>query len=316
MSAPGPSEDLARLEDRLRHHVEVLAGLIGMRHDSRPSTLDAAVSHITRSFEEMKQAVQIESYPTPRVEAKNLVVEWPGTRWPEQIIILGAHYDTVESTPGADDNASAVAVMLETARLLRDQRFKRTIRFVAFANEEPPHFTTSTMGSRVYAEACRERGDRIAGMVCLEMVGYFSDAPGSQEYPEEVPSMLRRMLPDVGNFIAGVGDLRSAGMVHRFNRAFKRQASTRLISLPLPPKLAAGMWLSDHGPFWDNGYKALMLTDTSWFRNPNYHMPTDTPDTLDYAAMVDLTCGVSAGVAALAGGRFSVASSSGARIVR
>ena len=297
MSSNAPP-DHERIE-RLTHHVHVLAGLIGVRHDSRPSTIAAAIGMIEREWTAMGQHITTQRYDTPAGEARNLMVEWPGATRPEEIVVVGAHYDTVSTTPGADDNASAVAVLLETTRELSGRRFARTIRLVAFANEEPPHFIGPTMGSRVYAKSCRAADDQVICMVCLEMLGYFDDAPGSQTYPDEVPALLRRVLPKRGDFLACVSDLATRQPLKQFAKAFRKATDLKLVAHAIP-KAQDILWLSDHGPFWDEGYPALMLTDTSWFRNPNYHEATDVPETLDYAAMSRVTSGVVAGVAALA----------------
>ena len=295
----GASENLEQVQ-RLTRHVHVLAGLIGVRHDSRPSTIAAAVGMIEREWAAMGQAVETQRYDTPAGVAKNLVVEWPGATRPEEIVVVGAHYDTVRTTPGADDNASAVAVLLETTRALAGRRFARTVRFVAFANEEPPHFISPTMGSRVYAKRCRAAQDQIICMVCLEMMGYFVDVPGSQAYPAELPAILRKVLPDRGDFLACVSDRATRRPLKRFARAFRKASPLKLVAHAIPEAQNL-LWVSDHGPFWDERYPALMLTDTSYFRNPHYHEVTDTPETLDYPAMSRATDGVVAGVAALAG---------------
>lgn len=288
--------------ERLRRHVDTLAGLIGPRCDRRPSTIEAAIAYIEREWSLMGQTIARETYPTPAGHAENLIVEWKGTRRPNEVVIVGAHYDTVPQTPGADDNASAVAVMLEATRLLVDsgRTPKRTLRLIAFANEEPPHFDQETMGSQVHARGCRERGEHVRGMVSLEMLGYFSENPGSQTYPSALPRALTMALPSRANFVGMVSDPRSARFLFRFHRGFKRATKLRAIAVPLP-KLVREIRLSDHGPFWDEGFCAMMVTDTSFFRNSHYHMPTDTPDTLDYERMAQVTQGVAGGIAAVAG---------------
>ena len=289
----------AELAERLRRHVDRLAGLLGPRHVSRPATLNAAASLIERELRESGYAVQRQTYLVHEVEVANLVTEISGTMPTAGILVLGAHYDTVETSPGADDNASAVAVMLEVARLLRGRQFKRTIRFVAFTCEEPPHFYTGDMGSQVYARACRQRGERIAGMLCLEMVGYFTDQPGTQQFPPGIPRLLRWAFPRRGNFLATVGNPGSWRLVWSFRRGFKKTVRFPLYSVVLPEALNV-IRLSDNSSFWDQGYPAVMLTDTSFLRNPHYHLPTDTPDTLDYSRMAQITLGVVGALARLA----------------
>jgi acetylornithine deacetylase/succinyl-diaminopimelate desuccinylase-like protein len=173
-----PLNDAERaLAERLRRHVEMLAGLIGPRHLGRPGSLEAAAEHVRLELESGGERVERQPYPLGEHRPENLVLERRGTTKPDEIVILGAHYDSVPETPGADDNASAVAVLLEAAKLLHGRATRRTVRFVAFTNEEPPHYRTGTMGSQVYARQCRDRREKIAGMLCLEMVGYFDTAP-------------------------------------------------------------------------------------------------------------------------------------------
>jgi len=297
---PEPSESLA---DRLLRHVDVLAGLIGPRHLGRPEAFAAAAGYAERELGRFGDRVQRESYRVDDAEVSNVFIERRGTTAADQVVVVGAHYDTVPTTPGADDNASAVAVLIETARLLRDVPCRRTIRFVAFACEEPPYFFTESMGSRVHASGCRQRGEAVTAMVCLEMVGYYSDAPGSQQVPGEIPRWLRWLFPNRGDCLAAVGNLRSGRAAWRFHWGFRRASDLRLFSVVLPESVYV-IRFSDNSSFWDQGYPALMVTDTSFLRNPHYHLPTDTPDTLDYDRMARATLGVAGGVARLAGGRW------------
>jgi Zn-dependent M28 family amino/carboxypeptidase len=230
----------------------------------------------------------------------NILAELPGGRRKDEIIVLGAHYDTVATTPGADDNASAVAVMLEVARLLRPLQFTRTIRFVGFACEEPPHFHLGEMGSQFHARQCRVQSEKIVGMLCLEMVGYYSTQPGSQKIPPGIPRAFHFAFPRRGDFLASVGNLRSWQLVWQFRRGFRKAVRFPLFSIALPERIAE-IRLSDNSSFWDQGYPALMLTDTSFLRNPHYHLPTDTPETLDYERMAEVTFGVAGGVSRVAG---------------
>ncbi len=154
------------------------------------------------------------------------------------------------------------------------------------------------MGSQVYARACRQRGERMVGMLCLEMVGYFTDQLGTQQIPQEIPRLLRRAFPRRGNFLAAVGNLRSWRLAWSFRRGFKKATRFPLYSIVLPESVQA-IRLSDNSSFWDQGYPALMLTDTSFLRNPHYHLPTDTPDTLDYSRMAQVTLGVAGAVVRL-----------------
>lgn len=291
--------DRGELAQRLHRHVDRLAGLIGPRHLGRPSTIEATIGLIETEFSQSGYTIERQVYRITGQEAMNLIVETPGESRPEEIIVLGAHYDTIPCTPGADDNASAVAVLLEVARLMRPWRPQRTVRFVAFACEEMPYFHTSEMGSQVYARRCRERDERIVGMLCLEMVGYFTSQLGIQKLPPGIPNWLRWAFPKRGDFLAAVGNLRSIGLLRRFRRGFKRATKFPLFPIALPERIQ-DIRRSDNASFWDQGYPALMLTDTSYLRNPHYHEPTDRPETLDYQSMASVAQGVFGGMLNLA----------------
>lgn len=291
------------LAERLRIHVDRLAGLIGPRHPGRPSALAAAEAYVARELGVGGDDVEREAYRIDAGEVANRWIERRGATKPDEVVVLGAHYDTVPGTPGADDNASAVAVLLEVARLLRALRTPRSIRFVAFACEEPPYFHVDSMGSQIHARGCRARGESVHAMVCLEMLGYFTDAHGTQRVPEEIPRALRWLFPRRGNFLASVANIRSAGVGWTFRRGFRRASTLRLKSVALPERVHA-IRLSDNSSFWDQGYRALMITDTSFLRNPHYHLASDTPETLDYGRLALGALGVAGGVAALAGARW------------
>jgi Zn-dependent M28 family amino/carboxypeptidase len=284
-------EERKAIEQHLVLHVDRLAGLIGPRTLGKPKTIQATVGYLHAQWESMGFEVTEERFDALGDQATNLVVIQAGSRAPDQVIVLGAHYDTVPSTPGADDNASAVAVLLEVSRLLKDYVGSRTIRYVAFACEEPPYFNVDAMGSQFHARQSALRGDKILGMLCLEMVGYFRDEVGSQRVPSSIPRFLHRFFPKRANFLAAVGNLQSLKLAYGFRRGFKRGTRLPLFSICLPEKISE-IRLSDNSSFWDQGYPALMLTDTSFLRNPNYHLATDTPDTLDYSRMTDVTLGV------------------------
>lgn len=292
--------DKGQIESNLRIHVDRLAGLIGPRYLKKPKTIVATIGYIEGQWAGMGYESSRECYDALGDQATNLIVEQTGTKRTDEIILLGAHYDTVFSTPGADDNASAVAVLLEVSRLLRDHPSKRTIRYVAFACEEPPYFNVGSMGSQYHARQSRLRGDKIQGMLCLEMVGYYNTAANSQAIPPLIPKWLHRFFPHRGDFLAAVGNMPSWKLCWNFRRGFKRGArSMPLFSICLPEKINE-IRLSDNSSFWDQGYRALMLTDTSFLRNPNYHRATDTPDTLDYERMTEVTLGVASAMRLLA----------------
>jgi Zn-dependent M28 family amino/carboxypeptidase len=213
-----------------------------------------------------------------------------------EIVLVGAHYDTVPGSPGADDNASGVATLIELARALRETRPARTVRLVAFVNEEPPFFYFGDMGSQIYARAARLRGDDIRVMLSLEMLGYYSDSPGSQAYPP----LFRFFYPDRGNFVGFVSNLGSRRELRKVVAAFKANSdfpAERLAS----PSIVPGVSWSDHLSFWRAGYPGIMVTDTAFYRYPHYHAPSDTPERLNYPAMARVASGLQGAVAALAG---------------
>ncbi len=274
----------------------MLADTIGPRYPAAPATMEVAAAYITRQLRNGGDAVATRAYRVDGAEVANLIVERPGVQRPNEIVLLGAHYDTVPTTPGADDNASAVAVLLEAARLLAATRTRRTLRFVAFPCEEPPYSFTDAMGSERYARECRLRGERIIGMLCLEMVGYYRDEPYSQQLPPSIPRFLRPAFPRRGNFLAAVGNLRSLRLLFGFRRGFKRNSRLPLFTIALPERVSE-IRRSDNASFWDQGFPALMITDTSFLRNPHYHRPSDRPATLDYDRLAAATLGVASALA-------------------
>jgi Peptidase family M28 len=283
---------------RLGRDVGVLAGDIGERNVWKYDMLMAAERYVRGELEKTGRAVSEQAYGCRRGMVRNLVLEMPGEGRGSGVVVVGAHYDTVDGTPGADDNASAVAGLLEVARQLAARRFRRTIRFVAFVNEEPPFYKGPEMGSLVYARMCRARGDRIIGMINLEMIGCYSDARRSQPYPPLFG--LQRVLPDRGNFVVIGSNVGSAGFLTRVCWGFRR--SVRFPMLPMvTPRGMLGLSMSDNWSFWQCGYPAVMVTDTAFLRNRHYHRPTDTPERLNIPAMTRVVEGVSGAVARLAG---------------
>ena len=228
---------------------------------------------------------------------ENLEAVLQGGAKAHEVVVVGAHYDTAAGGPGADDNASGVASMLAIARALAASHHApaRTIRFVAFVNEEPPYFWNAEMGSLVYAKACKARGDAIVAMLSLETLGYYRDEPGSQKYPPIVSSFY----PDRGDFVAFVGNLGSRGVVHDAIRTFRGAEAFPSEGATLP-SFVTGVGWSDQWSFWQVGYPGVMVTDTAPFRNPHYHQMSDRPDTLDYARLARVTEGLVAVVKKLA----------------
>lgn len=283
------------IESRLRHHVDTLAGAIGERHVGRPQALAAAEAYIAGEFAAIGYDVARQTYVAEGVASSNLEVVVPGSLRENEIVLVGAHYDTVPGSPGADDNASGVAALIEIARALRGARCERTVKLVAFVNEEPPFFYWGEMGSRVYARAARERGDDICVMLSLEMLGCYSDAPGSQSYPP----VLRFFYPKAGNFIGFVSNLRSRRALREVVRAFRSASDFPAESLA-SPALVPGVSWSDQLSFWREGYRAVMVTDTAFYRYPHYHRATDTPEKLDYARMARVVEGLAGALRILA----------------
>lgn len=281
---------------RLRRDVDMLAGVIGERHWWKYDHLMTAEKYVHDQLAATGLEVTEQVYEVMGRPVRNLVATQPGKTG--EVLVLGAHYDSVSPTPGADDNASAVAGMLEAARQLAGRKFRRTIRYVAFVNEEPPFYKTGDMGSWRYAQACHERGDAIRGMINLEMIGYFDDARGSQRYPPL--RGLQRVLPQRGNFINICSNFASARFLAEVSWGFWRSVRFPMLPFPSPPGVL-GPDMSDHWSFWKFGYPAVMVTDTSFLRNENYHTVRDTPDTLHYPAMTRVVGGVIGALARLAG---------------
>ena len=262
--APLTGEERA-LALRLRLHVAALAAA------ERNTDLETSARYIEAAFVRQGYQPQSQNFQSGGRQVRN-VEAGAGS------IVVGAHYDTVPGSPGADDNASAVAVLLELAAM------KLPVRFVAFANEEMPYFLGPEMGSFVYA---RDRGAGVRAMFSLEMLGFYRDTPGSQRYPFP----LGLFYPDRADFIAFVGDLGARALVHEAIGAFRRHARFPSEGVAAPGFIPGVTW-SDHWSFRRHGYPAIMITDTAFNRNPHYHLPSDTPDKLDYERMARVTLGL------------------------
>ena len=286
-SLPPLSVDEVELHDRLRGHVWTLAGQIGERNLWRREALEASADYIEKRFRESGYDVASQDFVVAGATVRNLEVELPGTVLPDEIVLLGAHYDSILGSPGADDNATGTATVLELARLLAGKRLARSIRFVAFVNEEPPFFQTNDMGSRVYARRSRKRGEKIAAMLSLESVGYFRDAKGSQAYP----FLFRLFYPSIGNFLGFVGNVPARKLVRQSIRSFRQHATLPSEGVAAPGWIMGIGW-SDHWSFWKEGYPAIMVTDTALFRYEHYHSATDTPDKIDYTRLARVTAGM------------------------
>jgi Zn-dependent M28 family amino/carboxypeptidase len=276
--------ELEILRDALREHVNALAVDIGSRSPSEFDSLVRAANYVHSVFEDAGLPVREQEYQYYDQRVANVLATIPATTGAPAYYVVGAHYDTVPSTPGADDNASAVAVMLELAGRLGQSSLRAPILFAAFTLEEPPAYLTGHQGSRIFVRSCQSNGDSVLGAIILEMVGYTAPR---QHYP-----FLSRWpgYPAEGNFIGVIGNRRSWRFGRTVLRGFRRNRDLPVESLFLPfdGRILPETRLSDHASFWDAGLPALMVTDTAFFRNPNYHLASDTIDTLDFTFMAQL----------------------------
>jgi Zn-dependent M28 family amino/carboxypeptidase len=253
---------------RLRLHVAALAA------GERNTDLETPAKYIEKAFAAQGLQFSVHEFLSGGRKVRNIETG-------SGAVVVGAHYDTVPGSPGADDNASGVAVLLELAAM------KLPVRFVAFANEEMPYFSSGEMGSWAWAKRARERGERIGAMFSLEMLGYYRDAPGSQRYPPP----LGMLYPDRADFVAFVGDLGSRSLVRKTIALFREHAAFPSEGVAAPSFIPGVTW-SDHWSFRRHGYPAIMVTDTAFNRYPHYHLPSDTPDKLDYERMARVTLGL------------------------
>lgn len=270
------------LAERLRRHVYELAS------DQRNVDLERPARYIEQALAAHGLSPASHHFDSAGRRVRNVEVE-PA----RAALVVGAHYDTVPGSPGADDNASAVAVLIELAGLLGTEGLP--IRFVAFANEEEPHFMGPDMGSWVSARRSRDRGEKLRGMLSLEMLGYYRDQPGSQRYPP----LLNLFYPDRADYIAFVGDIGARSLVRASIAAFRRHARFPSEGVAAPA-FVPGITRSDHWSYRDQGFPAIMVTDTAYNRNPHYHRASDTPDTLDYERMARVTLGLAGALRELA----------------
>jgi hypothetical protein len=254
--------------------------------------LEQAAQYIRREFLKIGLEVKEDLFHWEGRTYRNILAEKRGTTSPERILILGAHYDTVPGSPGADDNSSAIAVLLEVARNIQKVSLRSTLKLVAFTLEECGY-----AGSLHYAERAKEGGEKILGMISLEMVGFTGPR---QDYP---PYLDPKYYPTVGDFIGVIGNERSEALWENVRRSFKTHIPRLPSEFLLVPGKGEGMEevrLSDHSPFWDHGFPALLVTDTAFLRNPNYHLPSDTMETLDFEFMKKVAVGVYYSVVELA----------------
>ena len=283
------------LAEQMKNDVYVIAGKIGERHIFQPKNLAAAEDYLALQRAKAGYKVEWQTFQTSGVNCSNLIAELPGTTIPEEIIVVGAHYDSVPGCPAANDNGSGVAAILEMARMMQHDNPRRTVRFVAFVNEEPPFFHTGEMGSMVYAKRCKDRGEKIVGMISVETIGCYSNEKGSQKYP--FPFSL--FYPSTGNFIAFVANNDSRTWLYDCIRSFRTNTQFPSEGAAMPDNITGVGW-SDQWSFWQVGYPGLMVTDTAPFRYAHYHEPSDTPDKIDYDRTARVVVGLTRVVRELA----------------
>jgi len=278
--------DFSVSADSLRGHVEFLASLDPPRSSPNLGSLEKARDYIEQKLAGMGLPPSRQEFLADGDSFANiLAVVNPQHR---RILVVGAHYDVCGDTPGADDNASAVAGLLELARIIsqRKDSLDFQVQFAVYANEEPPYFGTELMGSWIHAKSLRDRSADVRLMICLEMIGYYTEEKGSQRYPS---FLLKPFYPSRGNFIAAVSDFGSRRFLGPIRKVLERRLPCRTLA---GPRKLPGLAFSDHRNFWKAGFKAVMITDTAFFRNPNYHQTTDTPETLDYGKMSSVVSGL------------------------
>ncbi len=294
--------DQKQLANSLRGHIKTLSSDIGARSLTKnPGGLERAATYVEENFsaagfKPARQTFSVSGYFNDGLwgathatqSTANIVAEIPGTTKASEIIIIGAHYDAVQDCPGANDNGSGVAAMLEIAKTLAKEKFPRTIRFVAFTNEEPPFFRSDDMGSYRYAKACKERADNIVAMLSLETIGYYSEKPDSQRFPVEALAML---YPKTGNFLTFIGKLDSRTLLTKCAASFIAAAKFPTQTLAAPADLS-GVDFSDQLSFWRLGYPGIMVTDTAPYRYPHYHTAEDTADKINYDCLARVTDGL------------------------
>jgi len=272
------------LVNSIKKHINRLAVDIGPRPVTNELSIKKTENYITNYFKNIGLQVQLQQYKYGNYDITNIITGSQENLLSSKYYVIGAHYDSVPETYGADDNASGIAVLLELARYTMQEKISLPVRFVAFTAEEPPTFGTRYQGSKVFVKSALENKDEILGAIILEMVGYTSN---EQAYP----LVLKWMgYPSKGNFIGIVGNRKSKKFGQSIFQSFKKneQLPVETLFVPFNGRILPDTRLSDHSPFWDAGLSAVMITDTAFFRNPNYHTPKDTFDTLDYFFMAEL----------------------------
>jgi hypothetical protein len=294
ISTPAKRFSVSVDSGRLEAHVRVLSEQLSPRDESHQENLDLVAGYIRQEFEKANGQVSEHPYEVRGKIYRNVIARF-GPQTSEEVIV-GAHYDAAGSQPGADDNASGVAGLIELAHLLGNTELPLRVELVAYTLEEPPNFRTPAMGSAVHAASLKRGGSRVRVMLGLEMIGYFSDASGSQGFPS---SLLSFFYPSQGNFIAVVGNIGEGLLVRRIKKAMLGASALPVYSINAPASLP-GIDFSDHLSYWNEGYPAVMITDTAFYRNHAYHTSGDTPERLDYKRMAMVVGGVYGAVVDLA----------------
>lgn len=284
------------LKSALEKNLHKLAVEIGERNYSKYAQLINTANFIADKFSGFGYQVRRQNYEVDNQQFENLEVEIQGSYQPEQIVVIGGHYDSVFNCPGANDNGTGTAAVLELAKAFAGKKISRTLRFVEFVNEEPPFFMTTNMGSLVYAKKCRQNQENIVAMLSLETIGYYSDKLGSQKFPPGLDSFY----PSTGNYITFVSNLKNRKLVCDVISSFRSHTNFPSEGAALP-ELFSGIDLSDHWSFWQENYPALMVTDTAFFRYPYYHQPEDTLDKVDFDRFTRVVAGLARVIADLVG---------------
>ena len=274
---------------RLRQHVVSLSEQLPAQYSGYELQMQKA-AYVFERMSQYTRRVRYQRFEVDGVEYRNVLGSLGEDKAGCTVLVIGAHFDTYENMPGADDNSSGVAGLLEMMRQMQNTPMRCPIEFVAYANEEPPFFRTENMGSYVHAESLENRGLSLELMISVEMIGYYSDEPDSQTYPI---GLMKYLYSDKGDFITVVGDFDNMGVVRETKKIMASQMSMPVYSINAPKSLV-GVDFSDHLNYWNRGMPAIMVTDTAFYRNPWYHTNKDLADTLDFTRMADVVNGLTA----------------------
>jgi hypothetical protein len=272
--------------ESMRDHVKFLSNDIRPRSVSHPENLERAAAYIAASFRSAGARTTLQQFDARGASYSNVVGEFGPADRAAPLLVIGAHYDSFSDTgslPRADDNASGVAGLLELARLIGTEKLDQPVMLVAYANEEPPFFGSDQMGSAIHANQLAAEGRRVSGMICLEMIGYYAE---SQHWPNQLFALI---YPSSGDFIGVTGGWSDRQLARVVKRSIAASGGVRVVSFS---GLRETSDASDLRNYWPHGWTAVMVTDTGFLRNPNYHTSRDTPDTLDYSRMARVVDGL------------------------